>query len=515
MIASRAIEEYLTRPVDNFLWLKTLSDHELDDMLSAIQPAPHFVEPLNRAQKVGFILGVAYDNFLYHLEMGTGKTRLTLELLKWRMQAGKIKSALILANADTVVQGWEDEIRKWDIDIPFTLLLGSSREKWKLVEDMEDGIAVATHTGFSTMVSKLFPGKKGKQHYAPVPDHVRYMQNKFDAFVIDESTRVGNSQSLSFKVCRAVMSTNGAVRYALAGRLFGRDPMPVWSQFYLVDHGASFGPLGLFREVFFKSKPGYWGGREYIFNKRREPEFQKFLGHRSIYFSVDEVTDLPEMLKVKKHCHFPNDTVVYYQRCVQEIIDAKKNYREINNVFLRMRQISSGFVGVVDDEDGEKSEIEFPLNPKLDLLIELLQELPEDRKAVVFHEFMWSGKKITDALKKAKIKHGVLNASTKDWDKVKNQFNNSNTNVLVASWKKAGYGLNLQQASYCFFYESPVGAIDRDQCERRIWRQGQRNKCFVYDLVMQGSVDAKILDFHNKAANLFEAIVKDPSVIIS
>jgi SNF2 family DNA or RNA helicase len=85
----------------------------------------------------------------------------------------------------------------------------------------------------------------------------------------------------------------------------------------------------------------------------------------------------------------------------------------------------------------------------------------------------------------------------------------------VVSWKKGGYGLNLQAASYCFFYESPVGAIDRDQCERRIWRQGQKNKCFIYDLVMKDSVDSKILLFHTAATNLFEAMVKDPSSILS
>jgi SNF2 family DNA or RNA helicase len=258
--------------------------------------------------------------------------------------------------------------------------------------------------------------------------------------------------------------------------------------------------LGMFREVFFKSKRAYFGGMDYTFNPHREEQFQKFLSHRSIYFSVDEVTDLPEMVKVQKQCQFPQDTQVYYKKCVADIIAAKRDVREMQNAFLRMRQISSGFVGVIDDE------LE-------DLLIELLQDLPTGRKAVVFHEFMWSGNKIAAALTKAKIKFGQLNASTKDWDRVKNKFNNGDTDVLVVSWKKGGYGLNLQTASYCFFYETPVGAIDRDQCERRIWRQGQKNKCFIYDLVMKDSMDSKILDYHGKAANLFEAIVKDPSIV--
>jgi len=516
MISPLAISDYLNREADDFRWLKTLPDAQLDEWLYSIKPTPKFKEPLNRAQKVGFILGVAHKQFVFHFEMGTGKSRLTLELLKWYIENGYIDRALVLANADTVVQGWQDEILRWDIGLPFKILLGSSAAKWDMLESFNLGIAVATHVGFATMVSELVPSRTGKsdRRYKPVREHVDYMRKKFGAVVIDESTRVGNNKTLAFEVCKQVMQS-ADIRYALAGRLFGRNPMPVWAQFYLVDGGDSFGPtLGLFREVFFTAKRGYFGGMEYTFNKKREPEFQRFLGHRSIYFAIDEVTDLPELVKVRKHCMFPEDTLRYYRRCVDEILHSKGNYREMQNAFLRMRQISSGFVGVSDDEEGETTEIEFPENPKLDLLVELLQELPEGKKAVVFHEFKWSGRQIANALKKAKIPFGQLNAETKDWDRVKNKFNNSDTdNILVVSWRKGGYGLNLQAASYMFFFESPVGSIDRDQCERRIWRQGQRNRCFIYDLLMKDSVDSRIIMFHSHAANLFEALVKDPSLI--
>lgn len=516
MISPRSISAYLSREVDNFQWVKTLSDKELDYMIREIKPAPVFKEPLNRAQKVGFILGVAYKHWVYHYEMGSGKTRLALELLNWFIGNGFISRALVLANSDTVVQGWQDEILRWNINLPFKILLGNTRAKWDMLNSMELGIAVATHTGFSVMVSELeYVGQGDKREYVPVPKHIDYMRNKFAGFVIDESTRVSNSQSLSFRVCRAVME-DAPIRFALAGRLFGRDPMPVWSQFYLVDQGASFGPtINLFRGSFFTAKRGYFGGMEYKFNKKMEPEFQKFLGHRSVYFGIDEVTDLPELTRVRRACMFSAETEVYYRRCVDEILKSKGNYREVQNAFLRMRQISSGFVGVIDDEDGETSEIEFPDNPKLDLLIELLQDLPIGKKAVVFHEFKWSGAQIAKALKKAKIDFGQLNASTstKDWEKIRDRFVNGNIDILVVSWRKGGYGLNLQAANYAFFFESPVSSLDRDQCERRIWRQGQQNRCFIYDLLMKDSVDARIISFHSSAANLFEALVKDPSLI--
>jgi SNF2 family DNA or RNA helicase len=255
---------------------------------------------------------------------------------------------------------------------------------------------------------------------------------------------------------------------------------------------------------------------EYTFDKHKEPEFQKFLGHRSIYYDVDEVMNLPELNRIPKYCSMPGDTEQYYQRCIDEIIQNRKNHRIINNSFIKMRQISSGFVGMIDeDNDSERAVIEFDRNPKLDLLMELISDLPDNRKCVIFHEFTWSGEQICKALTKAKIPHGWLWGGTKDWDGIKNKFNtNPGFRHLVVSWRKGAYGLNLQAANYGFFYESPVGVIDRDQCERRLCRQGQRWPVFLFDLLMRKTVDSKILEFHREGRDIFKVLAHDPQQIL-
>ena len=43
------------------------------------------------------------------------------------------------------------------------------------------------------------------------------------------------------------------------------------------------------------------------------------------------------------------DAETYYRKAKDAIIAAKGNYRETKNAFLRMRQISSGFVGFHDE----------------------------------------------------------------------------------------------------------------------------------------------------------------------
>jgi Type III restriction enzyme, res subunit len=525
MISRSAVAQYVVRPADNFLWMKELSEQDLDQLLSDINPpVRQEVYELNTAQKVCFLIGVAYGYFVFHLSMGTGKTRVTLELIRWYLHANKMRCGIILANTDEVVQGWEDEIIKWDIDIPYRLLLGKSREKWDILDNFDRGVCIATHVGFATMASnkvtreKIVNGEpRESTHWEPEHKRIDYLSDKFDAFVWDESTKVGNPQSLSYKTSRAA-SVKAKFRFALAGRLFSRDPMPVWAQFYLVDRGESFGQtLGLFREVFFTSKRGFFGGMEYKFNPKREPEFQRFLGHRSIYYDIEEVADLPQITRIPKYCNMPGNTEEYYKECIAEIIADKHNHRVVNNSFLKMRQISSGFIGMIEEEDEEeiRSEIEFEQNPKLDLLMDCLADLPENRKCVIFHEFTWSGRKICEALTKAKIQHGWLWGGTKDWDGIKNKFNNKpNFRHLVVSWRKGAYGLNLQAANYAFFYESPVTVTDREQCERRLRRQGQHWPVFVFDMLMRKTVDTKILEFHKEGRDIFKSLIQDPSQLL-
>ncbi len=72
----------------------------------------------------------------------------------------------------------------------------------------------------------------------------------------------------------------------------------------------------------------------------------------------------------------------------------------------------------------------------------------------------------------------------------------------------------LQVANYQFFYESPVGVIDREQAERRLVRQGQVHQVFRYDLIVKGSADAKILRFHREGESLLKSLLRNPSKVL-
>jgi SNF2 family DNA or RNA helicase len=97
----------------------------------------------------------------------------------------------------------------------------------------------------------------------------------------------------------------------------------------------------------------------------------------------------------------------------------------------------------------------------------------------------------------------------KDGDQARDKFKHDpKTQALVLSNAAGGYGLNLQNAKYGIYYESPVGAILRKQTEKRFDRQFSLHKTvMLYDLIVRGTVDQSILNFHAEGRSLWKAIL--------
>jgi SNF2 family DNA or RNA helicase len=243
-------------------------------------------------------------------------------------------------------------------------------------------------------------------------------------------------------------------------------------------------------------------------------DLSRMIQHRSITYTADECVDLPPVVPIVEEVSFPTEAGTYYRLVVDQLVKAKGNYRAVESIFLRMRQVSSGFVGVKDDATGARTEIEFVENPKLERLLDLLEDLPEGRKAVVFYAFTWSGRKIVEACRAAGDTPVWLWSGTKDARAEITRFlEDPRCRTAVINNQVGAYALDGLQdvANYTFFYESPVSPIDREQAERRLERDGQLHRVFRYDLVVRGSMDQRILDFHREGEALMDALVRDPA----
>lgn len=525
MISARSVAEFVARPRDDFLWLKEVSSDQLRKWLAELNPAPDTSE-LMQSQLVAMLVGIANPTFFFKYGMGTGKTLICLRLTEYWALCGMMRKAFVISPSQEAVYTWEAEAIKWKFSLPFvTLAADNSTVKAERWLEMDRGIGLIGYPSLRSLVMveepilDKFKNPTGRFHETPRRRGMEILCKGLDEVIFDEITEAKETDSLVYRTCRAI-SMRTSIRYGLAGRPFGRDVTKLWGQHFLIDHGETYGPnLEIFRAAFFDAKKKYFGGPfsfDYKLSPSKADMFAKIGQHRALQYKTEEVVDLPPLVRITKDIPFPEGTLEYYQRVMDHLMAARGDAKVIQNDFLRLRQLGSGFLGIANDEFGAKAQIKFDKNPKLNMLIDLIKQIPEGGKCIVVHEYTLSGENICARLKKEKIKHVWMYSGTKDRRATLHKFQNDpECEVLVMNHMVGSHSLNLQMANWMFIYESPVGVIDRDQLEHRFWRKGQTQRCILVDLVMTGGVEQTILDFHTEGEVLWAALTRDPRKVLA
>ena len=502
-------EKFINRDRHDFREYKDYDEDHLERLYQKLPVTPPIYYKLTRVQRICFLIGAETQKFCFFLDTGVGKTLLIIALVRYFRRLGILKRVLILVPNRPNKTEWRDELVKHSPNSSYLILPSAIKEKWQALEDGKELFVIETYAGLFRMITEKKQDKKKVNYLGLDPKKVAALQKYFQGFACDESENVGNHQGLPFRSCRQLAKTS-PVAFTMTGTPFNRDPTLLWAQMFLVDGGYTLGEtLGLFRSVFCNETVNYFSGHtEYKFAKRKKQELNDFIANRSIEFEADKAS-LPGCVDVRKYVSLDGDANAYYQRFKDQLMAAQGNLVESKSAFIRMRQISSGFIGFEDDETGEKAKFEFPENPKLEMLLSILRSTRPEYKVVIFFEFTYSGDKILDELKKNKIGAQIIYGKTKDVEAAKQKFmQDVKTRVLLLQCRMAA-GLNIQVAKYGIFYESPVSAIKRKQCKRRVERQHALHKTvFIYDLLMKNTVDEQILDFHAEGGDLFEAIIR-------
>ena len=528
MIAKSAVEKFLNRELEDWDWLKQVPEEDLKEKVLELWPTVKFktYQPMHH-QWVSLLIGMMTDGYCFYLDMGTGKTYISLNIFRYLRYSQQADTLLVVVPNEVAVESWMAEIKQFT-NFKAIALIGS-KESRMLALSQETDIYLINYGGLQVMMSEMqavtkkpkatyrngkrIPAKgKAKTSNKRVIDDKKATEfaQKFDMVVFDEIHHCKNSKSLQFQLSE-VLSREASFRYGLTGTPFGRNPTDLWAEMYLTDRGETLGEtLEMFQAGFFRKVINYAGYQEWEFDKRKKFKLHKMIKHRSIRYADYECNDLPGSTKIPVPLKMTEDTKKYYERLLAE-------YRAVRtgdalakeNNYIKMRQIASGFVYLKDEESGEVLDILMPSNPKLDMLWELLEDIPEEKKVIIFHEFNKSCDIIEELLKQKKIKYVTLNGRTKDpiANLKKFQDPKSGVRVFVINSKSGASNLNLQIAKYMIFFETPVSPIVRKQAEKRSDRTGQTEKVFIYDLFIKGSIEEKIYEYLKEGKDLFDDLM--------
>lgn len=505
-ISPLATKRFLERKLNDSSKAKRFTTKALRRKIKRLDPVPEFNLKPYRHQLVCFLLGLRYPGYVFLLDMGLGKSAIALNLFRYRKQAKQAKRMLVLVPFRSNVGGWLKEVQRHADELRVVGLSGDvGREERFALLDSRPDIAIATYQGWAALVCK-------KHNNAMIVDSEKadHYESLFDTVVFDESSFLRNNQSLSFKLAKR-LAASCSYRYALTGTPFNKDPEEMWPQFYLVDGGETLGPtLGLFRAAFMRNEPTYWKKYNWVFKRRMHGTLNRMIRHRSVRYSEDECLDLPQKIGGMKRpmvrsVVLPKSTWSYYDAILEDIRTSRGNREIIGNAYIRARMVESGFLPVETDL-GDRHEVVFPENPKLDWLSELLEEIGPDEKVIVFHVYRKTGQLIEDRLMSTGISCVRLYGGTRGKQNVIDSFVNGKKRILIAS-KAGAYGLNLQVARHTAFFERPDDPMTSLQAEKRNHRAGQRRRVHIHDVVCKGGVSERILLSLQNGKRFFDQLV--------
>lgn len=142
---------------------------------------------------------------------------------------------------------------------------------------------------------------------------------------------------------------------------------------------------------------------------------------------------------------------------------------------------------------------------KLETFLELVNELIRNHhKALVFSQFVGQLERVRSVLDAKGIRYQYLDGSTpaKDREKRVTAFQGGEGDLFLISLKAGGTGLNLTAADYVIHLDPWWNPAVEDQASDRAHRIGQLRPVTVYRLIVQESIEEKILQLHRHKRDL-------------
>lgn len=504
--------EYLGRDFASYLWMKRLLREEIVDELRRFKTPPSFKTNPWLHQLVCVYIGMCEPRFLFLLDMGLGKSKIVLDLITQAQREKSLSRALITVPRLVNIDSWMDDVERHSDLEPWHVMVESIEEKRERLLNPRGDLTIIDYQGLHWALCNKVKGKKGRMQLVRDEKLTRMAQKLYNFVGMDESHKLKNHEGLWFSIMRQLTKSADRV-YATTGTLFGREVEDIWSQFFLVDHGETFGEnLGLFRGSFFTAKMNPWKGQTFVYDKSKTRQLNKMMQNRSLRYDDDEIDEMElprKMPPIVQRFDMGQEQREHYLRAVEGVINAGGDPKAMEAPWIRMRQITSGYLKW-NDTYGDHL-IQFKHNPKLDALERLVDEMG-DSKLVVVYVYTDTGRMICERLKSMKIDHEWFYGGTKDKPGSRRRFmEDPKCRVFVMNAEAGGTGNDgLQKVSrYMAFFESPA-VTSRKQTEKRIHRAGQTERVYYYDLVLRGSVDQGILNDLKDDRDLYDSVVRAP-----
>ena len=152
-------------------------------------------------------------------------------------------------------------------------------------------------------------------------------------------------------------------------------------------------------------------------------------------------------------------------------------------------------------------------NAKLESLLGLLEELPREKKVIIWARYVSELRMIAQALGRANCVMYWGEVAAKDRnDNIDRFMTESACRYFVGNTKVGKYGFTLTAAEHVVYFSNDFSAEARWQSEDRVHRIGQTKSVTITDLMAVDTIDQPVLDSLNEKRQLAE-FFKNPDPV--
>lgn len=162
--------------------------------------------------------------------------------------------------------------------------------------------------------------------------------------------------------------------------------------------------------------------------------------------------------------------------------------------------------------DKKTKYIRMSKSPKIDALLQSIQEIPNTTSIIVWsvivEELKWAYEKLKE--KGYSVALYIGETPHEERKKIEEDFKTKNIQILVINTMLGEVGLNFQVASIAYYLTNDYKEDRRLQSEDRMHRMGQTKPVTYIDIIARGSLDTKILEAQARKKDLIEYFKKKP-----
>jgi SNF2 family DNA or RNA helicase len=443
--------------------------------------------------------------FAYFMEMGTGKSKVLLDNIAMLYDQGKINGVLIISPKGVTGTWYKQEIPThlpdhietetilWQANIT----KGQSKKLGRLFKTGEElHILIMNVEAFSTQKGVDFAAKFLSCHNC--------------LMAIDESTTIKNPDAKRTKnICK--LSSYAKYKRILTGSPVTKSPLDLYKQCdflqpELLGHTSYY----TFRTRYAVMRTANFGGRsvQIVVGYRNLGELAEKLKAFSFRILKDDCLDLPPKTYMKRIVKLsPDQEKIYKQMkhlALAEMEGKTMTTATVLTQLMRLQQITCGHFKA---DDGSLKNIK---NNRIDELLDVLAEV--EGKAVIWAHWQHDVQNIIEAIRKvysfnAAVDYYGLTPNPERQTNIDRFQNDDKCRFFVGTPQTGGYGITLTAASTMIYFSNGYDLEKRQQSEARIDRIGQKFPMTYIDIMVEDTVDERIVKALRKKVDIASKIM--------